>query len=490
MAREADALEGALDAKLQKAITLLKKLVSDGYRPIIFCRFIPTAEYVAQALRDKFPKDVEIAAVTGTLPPSEREARVTLLGQSPKHILVCTDCLSEGINLQDSFDAVVHYDLSWNPTRHEQREGRVDRYGQPTKTVRVLTYYGVDNQIDGIVLDVLLRKHKMIRNSLGISVPVPVNSDQVVEAIFEGLILRGATGSAHDQLSLHFDELVERQKQDLHSQWEAATAREKRSRTMFSQETIRVADVAQELQAVTQAIGSRVEVASFLRDSVRASGGTVAGNEVMEADMTECPPALKEAVGAPTKIRARFSLPIRKGETYLSRTHPIVEGLAAYTMDAALDPLGNGIARRSGVIRTDHVQRRTTILLIRFRFHIVTKRGAEDRPLLAEDLALLAFEGSPQEPTWLTLEQAEALLAAEPKGNVHADQAATFLQRIIDDFDYLRPSIDAAARERGAALLEAHRRVRKAARQQGVSDRVEPRLPPDVLGLYVYLPVN
>ena len=111
--------------------------------------------------------------MTGMLPPSEREERVAQLAQAPKRVLVCTDCLSEGINLQQGFDAVVHYDLSWNPTRHEQREGRVDRYGQPSKRVKVVTYYGIDNQIDGIVLDVLLRKHKTIRNSLGISVPVP-----------------------------------------------------------------------------------------------------------------------------------------------------------------------------------------------------------------------------------------------------------------------------------------------------------------------------
>lgn len=490
MAREADALEGAQDAKLQKIITLLKKLVSDGFRPIVFCRFIPTAEYVAQALREKLPKDVEIAAITGTLPPAEREARVTELGQSPKHILVCTDCLSEGINLQESFDAVVHYDLSWNPTRHEQREGRVDRYGQPSRTVRVLTYYGVDNQIDGIVLDVLLRKHKSIRNSLGISVPVPVNSDQVVEAIFEGLVLRGASGSSQDQLAIHFDELVERQKQDLHSQWEAATAREKRSRTMFAQETIRVNEVSRELEAVRTAIGSGVEVAAFLRESLRSCGGTVSGATPMEADLAECPPAVKEATGGLTKFRARFSLPVRKGELYLSRTHPLVEGLAAYTMDAALDPLGNGIARRCGVMRTDQVEKRTTILLVRFRFHIVTRRGAEERPLLAEDLGLLAFEGSPQNAVWLDPYRAEVLLHAEPKGNVHEDQAATFLQRILDEFDLVRPEIDAAAEEHGAVLLEAHRRVRAASRQQGVSYRVDPQLPPDVLGIYVYLPAQ
>ena len=53
----------------------------------------------------------------------------------------------------------------------------------------MLTFYGTDNQIDGIVIDVLIRKHKTIRNSLGISVPVPVDTNQVIEAIFEGLLL-------------------------------------------------------------------------------------------------------------------------------------------------------------------------------------------------------------------------------------------------------------------------------------------------------------
>src|SRR5690606_18899336 len=134
-------------------------------------------------------KGVEVASVTGANPPAEREQRVLQLAESDKRILVCTDCLSEGINLQDNFDAVFHYDLSWNPTRHEQRDGRVDRYGQPASTIRVLTYYGLDNQIDGIVLDVLIRKHRSIRTSLGISVPVPVDSEKVIEAIFEGLLL-------------------------------------------------------------------------------------------------------------------------------------------------------------------------------------------------------------------------------------------------------------------------------------------------------------
>src|SRR5206468_8699835 len=138
-----------------------------------------------------------------TLPPAEREERILSLAQSPSRVLVCTDCLSEGINLQEHFNAVVHYDLSWNPTRHEQREGRVDRYGQPKGNVRVVTYYGIDNQIDGIVLDVLLKKHRKIRNSLGISVPLPVDAEKVIEAIFEGLLLREQSAHSNaEQLAL------------------------------------------------------------------------------------------------------------------------------------------------------------------------------------------------------------------------------------------------------------------------------------------------
>ena len=51
---------------------------------------------------------------------------------------------------------MLHYDLAWNPTRHEQREGRVDRFGQRRPEVRVVTHYGRDNPIDGVILDVLI----------------------------------------------------------------------------------------------------------------------------------------------------------------------------------------------------------------------------------------------------------------------------------------------------------------------------------------------
>jgi superfamily II DNA or RNA helicase len=489
MARQADALQGKKDNKLQTATTMIAALLKEGFRPIIFCRFIATADYVAAALRQDLPKDVAVVAVTSELAPTEREARINQLSETPKHVLVATDCLSEGINLQRDFDAVVHYDLSWNPTRHEQREGRVDRYGQPSTKVRVVTYYGLDNQIDGIVLDVLLRKHKKIRSSLGISVPIPVDTEKIVEAVFEGLLLRSKPGTA-DQLYLDFEDYFRPAKEDLFAKWDMSAEREKRSRTMFSQEGLSasVEEVERELADVRKAIGSGIDVSRFTKEALLAHGAVVAQNGVVKVDLAEIPRGLRDALTVDRHLLVRFEPPTKAGELLLTRTHPIVEGLASFLLDTALDSQLDGVARRCGTIRTRSVTRRTTVLLLRLRYHIITRQGDQEHPLLAEDCMTVAFEGSPSNPTWLDRNSAEALLATTPDANIQPDQAAEFIRKVNQDFELLAPRLNEIAIERGEELLAAHTRVRTAARLQGVRHRVEAQLPPDVLGVFVYLP--
>jgi len=498
LAREADKLRGNGDAKIQKAVTLLKALIKEGYRPIVFCRFIQTAEYVAEQFRERLSSKVTVAAVTGTLPPEERESRVLELAQSDPRVLVCTDCLSEGINLQDHFDAVFHYDLSWNPTRHEQREGRVDRYGQPKPKVRCLTYYGIDNQIDGIVLDVLLKKHRTIRSSLGISVPVPADSNSVLEAIFEGLLLREESAQAkHRQLTL-FPELDEHLRwhevnRRLQNEWDNATAREKRSRTMFAQEAIqaRVEEVGRELDAVREAIGTGKEVEDFTRRAFADYGASIADKTNHAAfDLSETPLGLREVCGNVEKFKARFELPVDNGVFYLTRTHPIVEGLATYVLNAALDGDENAIASRCGVTYTDRIQRRTTLLLLRYRYHIVIQDGDLEKQLLAEDSQVVGFAGAPAEAEWIDPVQVADLLEATPTQNIDRERATHFIQCVLEDIGELTPSLERFAVERGRELLDAHRRVRSAVRWRGIRHDIRPELPPDVLGIYVYLPAQ
>jgi len=485
MASDADKLKGTLDNKLQTAIQLVRELLKDGYSPILFCRFIPTVEYITEALRDAL-RGVEIVGVTGLLPPADREARIAALSRHERRVLVCTDCLSEGVNLQDHFDAVIHFDLSWNPTRHEQREGRVDRYGQPRPMVKMITFYGIDNQIDGIVLDVLLRKHKAIRNRLGISVPIPGDTSQIIDAVFEGLLLKERSSFGTNYLPV-LDEYMKPRQAELDINWERAADQEKRTRTLFAQGSISVEEVAAELTAARDAIGSGVQVEAFIRDAVTMLGGTAGGKDRLVVDLGGTPRGLREAVGL-TDFTARFALPLQGNEIYLTRTHPLTEKLATYVMDTALDSLIDAKARRSGAIRTSAVIRRTTVLLVRLRFHLMRYTAAGETPLLAEDCRVIAFAGAPETAEWLSETAAEHLLMAEPDDNIDPAQAGEFIKRVVDGFDSLAPYLNGIAEQRGQTLLEAHRRVRTASKLRNVRYDVQAQLPPDVLGIYVYLP--
>lgn len=490
LARDAEKLSGKNDAKLQKAIKLAKAMVKDGYNPIIFCRFIDTAEYVASYLRDAL-KNVEVAAVTGTLPPKEREDRIAELGKHEQRVLVCTDCLSEGVNLQTVFDAVIHYDLSWNPTRHEQREGRVDRFGQARDKVRVLTYFGVDNQIDGVVLDVLLRKHKTIKSDLGISVAVPGSSEDVIKALFEGMELRGGADISQQMFLPGLDPI----RDGLHADWEDAREKEKRSRSRFAQHAIKTEEVKAELDAIREAIGAGPTVNRFVQDVLHLAGVPISGRPkdcIDVAVSNETARALRHAIGRDKEFRGRFNLPVDEGVIYLSRTHPIVDGLASYTLDAALDEVqAEGeriIARRCGVTKTNGVTEKTSLLVVRLRYHLkVKRRSGSDAPLLAEEVLTLAFTGSQDDPKWLNEEDSKNLLDVAPSGNLPVSLVTQQLQHFIGSVDELRPKLDEVAKTRAEALKDAHTRIRQSAKMTG-KIAVSPTGEVDILGCFILLP--
>ena len=495
MAVEAEELFGTKkDAKLKKAQSMIKSLIKDGFNPIIFCRFIHTAEYVAEQLRGKLGKDVEVAAITGQIPPKEREDRIAELASDPKQprCLVCTDCLSEGINLQQHFDAILHYDLSWNPTRHDQREGRVDRFGQASDTVRVINYFGKDNQIDGVVLDVLLRKHSKIKSELGVSVAIPGNSEAVMQALFEGMELRG--GDTSNQMFFPGFETTE---EDLHAKWENARDKEKKSRSKFAQLSIKTTEVYEQLEAIQTAIGTGPALRGFVESVCHLAGVPVSPkrDEVVEIGISnETPRALRHALGEDNPFLARFNPPVEGDVHYLARTSPIVEGLSAFTLETALDEVQSEgerpVARRCGVTHTDAVTEKTSILLVRFRFHLLIKRRGEEatRPLLAEEVRALAFIGTPAEPVWLDDDAGEALLSATPSGNVSSMLVKQQLKRLVDCYDQaLRPTIETIAKQRAKLLADAHSKVRKSAKQSGKVE-CNPVDTADVLGCFILLP--
>lgn len=488
-ARDAEKLEGAQDAKLAEIIRIVKQLLADGYDPIVFCRFIDTAEYVGEHLAGALRASASVGVVTGTLPPAERVQRIDELTQRDgRHVLVATDCLSEGVNLQDGFQAVVHYDLAWNPTRHEQREGRVDRFGQRFDEVRAVTLYGRDNSIDGIVLEVLLRKHEAIRKATGVSVPVPDESSTVIEAVLEGLLLRNRDP---EQLSLD----IGMEKRDrLHVDWESAAERERQAMTKYAQAGIHPEEVARELIEVRAALGTHREVEGFARESLAAlRASIVPTDDGFSATTTTLPRGLRDALPPAHAEPLPFhrDLPAARGHAVLHRTDPHVEALARFVLDAALDgQLAGDLrpARRCGVLRTRSVATRTTLLLVRYRFHLALPSRTGERTMVAEDAALLAFRGSGDAPQWLADDEVRRLVDATADANVAPDQARDFAERAVARLDALAAALDDYGDELAERLRDSHRRVREATGELKRGLAVTAQKPADVLGVYVYLP--
>ncbi|NEE01151.1 helicase-related protein [Phytoactinopolyspora halotolerans] len=486
------------DVKLSTLVTTLNGLLKDGFHPVVFCRFIQTAEYVTEHLRQKL-RGVTIEVVTGTLAPDDRAARVTQLSEAahgaPK-VLVATDCLSEGINLQRDFQAVVHYDLAWNPTRHEQREGRVDRFGQPAETVRAVTIYGEDTGIDGIVLDVLLRKHEAIRRDLGVSVPVPSQSDQVLSALVEGVLLRGRES---EQLALDIEGRGEADQ--LEEEWRSTAEQEKQSRTRFAQRSIHEAEVMREVQAARQALGSPDDVDAFVRAALHELGADLWTAEYgFRVELAGLPVGLRDALGrTESQIDFYRDLPAPRAASVLFRTDPRVTALARYTLDAALDdalPPENRPARRCGVITSAEIEQPTVALLTRFRIHVTLPGRNVTETHVAEEARVLAFTGPPTAPNWLGQDAVEQLLDSRPTANIPEDVARNMIGHVLDALPDMTPLLNEQAQAIAEELREAHIRVRTAARGEragalGVRGlEVRPQLPVDILGVYVYRPAG
>ena len=469
----------------------MQSLLADGYDPIVFCRFIDTATYVGEHLTIALGKAATVATVTGALPPEERAARVAALSETEgRHVLVATDCLSEGVNLQDAFQAVIHYDLAWNPTRHEQREGRVDRFGQTYDKVRALILYGVDNRIDGIVLDVLLRNHEAIRKATGVSVPVPGTSDSVVEALMEGLLLRGDA----QQLALSF---AEEHRTQFDAQWQSAADKEKVSRTKYAQAGIKPEEVAVEIEAIRSAAGTPDDVAEFTKAALAALGGTIEpAGDGFTVETSGLPPALLQAFtpGHPNPFPFHPEPPAPRKHGLIARTDPTVKATAAYVLEGALDPaalpghVSDYLAKRAGVFRSEAAKALTTVLLLRERIHLTLPSRTGENTHVVEHAEVVAYTGTADNPTWLAPDEIDALLT-QPASAAGADGIARdTLQRAADDLASLTEALNGFAQSTAEELRESHRRVRAAAGAGLRGLAVQPVLPPDVLGVYVYLP--
>lgn len=491
-------LQRGQDTKLEGLIRSVSDLLAEGYHPIVWCRYVATAEYVAGELQKRpvgSQPQVQVICITGRQADEERRARIEEIDANRPRILVATDCLSEGINLQEKFTAVIHYDLPWNPNRLEQREGRVDRYGQPARQVKVIRYYGADNPVDGVVLDVLLNKAREIHKALGTHVPVPEESESVTEAVLQALFLRGGYQSGAQQLTFDF---MANDVASLHRQWERDAEREKRTRTRFAQRALKPDEVRRELEAADSVLGDPQAVRAFVLEACQRLGLKLTHEKdgrvlrLVTAPLPhDLPEALRFALPQPKDgiWRITFTSPTPEGAEYLGRNHPFVAALARYLLEEALTKGGAAHAARGGVIATRAVDRPTVLLLLRVRYLI---QVPGQTPLFSEEVRVLGYTSTVKAAfSWLPEAEALRLLAeAQPDANLPLEEKKATLDAVLREYPaletHLRPPIEARARD----LTEAHKRIRKAVRLQVQELTVQPQWPVDLLGALILKPVG
>jgi superfamily II DNA or RNA helicase len=482
---QAEALVEATDPKIKALVDLLKPVVADGHNPVVFCRFISTAEHVRDALRKSFPK-LRVEAVTGLLTPDERRDRVIDMGQDERRILVATDCLSEGINLQKLFDAVVHYDLSWNPTRHQQREGRVDRFGQPAPQVRSILMYSPDSAIDGAVLEVILRKAEAIREATGVTVPLPEERGPVTDALMAAMLLR--RGGARGQLAL--DLKLDIGTKTMERTWRDAQENERKSRARFAQNAMKPQEVGPEWAKARDLLGGPEAALAFVESAMaRFDAPVEARKSIRVAHVHGLNRALRDRLeerGLSGSVALAASDPAPAGADLLTRTHPLTAGLAEALLEGALEPsalpeLGLG---RTGAWPTAAVQQRTILLVMRLRMKL-SVQGRRPQLLLAEEAALVAIADGKIAASGLDARAMLATTAGHDLAQVARERLVRAAQAELPAL--LDGPVKRFAQERAEALRVDHARLRAAA---GTASRllVEPALPPDVIGLFVLLP--
>ena len=486
---QASSLSVAKDPKLDALVSVLNPLIKAGANPVVFCRYLATAEHVKEGLRKVFPK-LTVEAVTGELTPDERRDRVSEMSiedsdKDIQRILVATDCLSEGINLQQLFDTVVHYDLSWNPTRHQQREGRVNRFGQPAKLVRSIMMFSPDSAIDGAVLDVILRKAKEIRKATGVTVPLPDERGPVTDALMAAMMLRRG---GHKQLT--FDLRLGDGTHAMDARWRDASENEKKSRARFAQNAMKPAEVAPEWNKVKDLLGSPDDARHFVERAMSRFGVPLEKKRSLYvAHVHALQESLKEKLGQlglQKSVKITTAEPAPSGTSLLTRTHPLTAALAESLVEASLDPEalpGLGIGR-VGAWPTPAVSAMTRLVLLRIRYKL-TIHSPKERLLLAEDAALVAIQGNSIVATGDTAREMLNTPATADLAQIARDRMVKNAKSELPVL--IKGPLAGFVKKRAEELVEDHARLRAAARS---ASRVSVKavLPPDIIGLFVLMP--
>lgn len=212
------------DAKLQVLNDYFRARAPAAHRTIVFTQFADTAIYLHNALKDSYGR---VELVTGSLSNAlavtrrfaPRANRADVPPDQQVELLISTDALSEGVNLQDA-DTLINYDLHWNPVRLIQRAGRIDRIGSPNDEIHITSFLPERGLEAELGLEAVLRQriaeflHVFGEDSAILPTSEALN-DEIVLSSYSGAALEASDEDSDlDGLSRHAERLLTLRRDD------------------------------------------------------------------------------------------------------------------------------------------------------------------------------------------------------------------------------------------------------------------------------------
>ncbi len=260
------------DEKLQKLKTeILPELFSNDPKIIIFTKYKDTLDYLEKNLKSK---ESDVFVMHGDMSFSARSETFGKFDRSKKALLIATDVISEGLNLQRLASNIVHYELPWNPNRLEQRNGRIDRIGQKKETVNIRTLV-IDKSLDKEILDLLLFKRDQIKLDRDYAAAYFGNEDYLKSIIKQAAgrhrnRKKGADPDAPDLFSsAGVDETKKAVRQSFSSVEEDIKRKKKiEEETFYSSLDIELPEIDRRIAETKRIVGSQDEVLAFVKSSL------------------------------------------------------------------------------------------------------------------------------------------------------------------------------------------------------------------------------
>ena len=257
------------DEKLQKLKNdILPELIAKDPKVILFTKYKDTLDYLEMHLKTK---DFDTFIMHGDMSLNARNEIFGKFDRAKKAILIATDVISEGLNLQRLASNVVHYELPWNPNRLEQRNGRVDRIGQKREIVNIRTLV-VDKSMDKEILMLLMEKKKTMESDRDYAAAYFGDEESLKSIILEASTRKKSKKKGVDPnlpdlfTSSGLDETKKAVRQAFSSHEEDKKRKKKiEEESFYSSLDIELPEIDKRIEETKRIVGSQDEVLSFVK---------------------------------------------------------------------------------------------------------------------------------------------------------------------------------------------------------------------------------